>query len=187
MTEQELSIQVKEEFSSIKAPADLVARTKESVAREEAHEGIRRKKIIPYAAGGTTLAVAAVLLLAVLPMDLNLWAGTSKPPTEQASETMQPDGEAQSGTWLRLGSVADGQEIYVEEEVSMERVKILPMAFRQVEREDVIGDVTVLYAKNGDGYWMAAFEDQGAYVVITAQVTNEQDISAIMEKLLAVE
>lgn len=176
MTEQELSIQVKEEFSSIKAPADLVARTKESVAREEARERIRRKKLVPYVAGGTTLAVAAVLFCVVLPMDLNLWAGTSKPPTEQAS-----------GTWLRLGSLTDGQEIYVEEEVSMERVQILPMAFRQIEREDVIGDITVLYTKNEEGYWMAAFEDQEAYVVITAQVTNEQDIFTIMEKLLAVE
>ena len=176
MTEQDLSIQAKAEFNSIKVPADLVARTKESVAREEAREKIRRKKIIPYVAGGMTLAVAAALFLVVLPMDLSLWAGTPECPIEHAS-----------GTWLRLGSLTDGQEIYVEEEVSMERVKILPMAFRQIEREDVIGDVTVLYTRNEDGYWMAAFEDQEAYVVITAQVTDEQDISAIMEKLLGVE
>ena len=176
MTEQYLSIQVKEDFNSIKAPADLVARTKESVVREEARERIRRKKIIQYAAGGTALAAAAVLFLVVFPMDLSLWAGTSEPPTEQAS-----------GTWLRLGSLTGGREVYVEEEVSMERVKILPMAFRQVEREDVIGGVTVLYTRNEDGYWMAAFEDQEAYVVITAQVTDEQDVSAIMEKLLGVE
>lgn len=176
MTEQDLGIHIKKEFKCIKPPADLVARTKESVAREETRERIRRKKMIPYAAGGTALAAAAVLFLVVFPMDSSLWAGASKPPTEQAS-----------GTWLRLGSLTDGQEIYVEEEVSMERIKILPMAFRQVEREEIIGDVTVLYTRNEDGYWMAAFEDQEAYVVITAQVTDEQDISAIMEKLLAVD
>lgn len=170
MTEQGLSIQIKKELSLMKAPSELVARTKESVAKEEARERVQRKKIIRYTAGGATLAAAAALFLLI-----------------SVPKTVQPDGEAQSGTWLRLGALTDGKEIYVEEEVAMERVKILPMAFRQTDSEDVIDGVRVWYVNSGDGCWMAAFEDQGAYVVITAQVADKQEVSAIMEKLLTAE
>lgn len=170
MTEQGLSIQIKKDLSLLKAPSELVARTKETAAKEEARDRIQRKKIIRYSAGGAALAATAALFLLV-----------------SVPKTVQPEGEAQSGTWLRLGALTDGKEIYVEEEVAMERVKILPMAFRQTESEDFIDGVAVWYAQSGDNCWMAAFEDQGAYVVITAQVEDKQEVSAIMEKLLAAE
>lgn len=170
VTEQGLSIQIKKELNLLKAPSELVARTKESVAKEGAQERVRRKKIIRYSAGGAVLAAAAAFFLLV-----------------SVPKAVQPNGETQSGTWLRLGALTDGREIYVEEEVAMERVKILPMAFRQAEGEDVIDGVRVWYVQSGDGCWMAAFEDQGAFVVITAQVTDKQEVTAIMEKLLAAE
>lgn len=172
MMKQDLSMQVKEEVQTWKAPADLVTRTKEAAAREEAKVAVHhRRKQRLFFSGAAVVAAAAILVL-ISPLAFVEPSGAAPP--------------EQSGTWLRLGA-AGGGEIYLEEEASVERVKVLPMAFRQAEREDTIGGVTVQFARGGDGVWMAAFEDQGDYVVVTAQVEDGREMQEIMEKLLAFE
>lgn len=167
--------EIKREWRKLEAPKSLVERTKEAAKQEEAKLTDRRRKRIRYVAGGSVLAAAAVLFLLLAPLD-----------TAQGGENQQVQ-PISSGTWLRLGTVAEGREIYLEEEVSMERVKILPMAFLQTKQEEVIAGVKVLYARSEGGLWMAAYEDQEAYVVITAQVDGQQEMSSIMEKLFETE
>ena len=188
MTEQDLSIQIERESQVLKAPVDLVERTKAAVAEEERKKACRKKAKLKYYMGGAVLAAAAAVFFLISPFSLGVQSEDGRPPTEQSdtsdSAAAQSETE-QSGTWLRLGTVAGGQEIFLEEEVSVERVKILPMVFLKAESEDVIDGITVRYAQNEDGFWMAAFEDQSAYVVITAQVTKKQEIVEIMEEMLS--
>ena len=179
---------VKEEFQALKAPAELISHTKEAAAREEVRTAVRRKRRIRYFTGGSALVVAAALVLWISPLALNRQEASQQEGV-QSEEYETQDAEKQSaadssGTWLRLGSIDGGQEIYLEEEVSIDRAKILPMAFQQSEDTETIGDVTVRYAKNSDGLWMAAFEERGVYVIITAQVTDVQEMRTIITKVL---
>ena len=186
--EEDLKNAVKEEFQALKAPAELVSHTKEAAVREEVKIAVRRKRRIRYFTGGSALVVAAALVLWISPLALNRqeasqqeWVQSEENEAQDAEKHLSADS---SGTWLRLGSIAEGQEIYLEEEVSIDRAKILPMAFQQSEDTETIGDVTVRYAKNSDGLWMAAFEDRGAYVIIAAQVTDVQEMKTIITKVL---
>lgn len=190
MLEQEEDFKniVKEELQALKSPADLVAHTKEAAAREEVRTAVRRKRRIRYFTGGSALVVAAALVLWISPLALNRqeasqqeWVQSEENEAQDAEKHSSADS---SGTWLRLGSIAEGQEIYLEEEVSIDRAKILPMAFQQSEETENIGGVTVRYAQNSDGFWMAAFEDRGVYVIITAQVADVGEMKTIMAKVL---
>lgn len=167
---QDLHNQIREELQTWKAPADLVARTKEAVSREEAKAFGHERRKLRHFFKGAAVVVAAAIFVVILPLAF-------KQPSEETKTE-------QSGTWLRLGT-ADDREIYLEEEVSVERVKVLPMDFRQAESEDAVGGVTVQYVRGGNGIWMAAFEDQGDYVVVTARVEDELEMREIMETLLS--
>lgn len=169
--EQDLSNQIREELQTWKAPTDLVARTKEAAAREEARVARHERRKLRHFFSGAAAVAAAAFFVVMIPLAFGQSSGET--PTEQSG-----------GTWLRLGTV-DGREVYLEEEVSVERVKVLPMDFRQAESEDAIGGVTVQYVRGGNGIWMAAFEDQGDYVVVTARVEDELEMREIMETLLS--
>lgn len=179
---------VKEEFQALKAPAELISHTKEAAAREEVRTAVRRKRRIRYFTGGSALVVAAALVLWISPLALNRQEASQQEGV-QSEEYETQDAEKQSsadssGTWLRLGSIDGGQEIYLEEEISIDRTKILPLAFQQSEEAENIGGVTVRYAQNSDGLWMAAFEDGDAYVIITAQVADVREMKKIIAKVL---
>ena len=164
--EQEISIQIKNEWQAVKAPAELMERTKKAAAVEEK----RHRRAIRYSlGGGMALAAAAVIFLLISPGRFGQEA---------------PVG--QTGTWLRLGNLTDGQEIYVEEELSMERVAVLPMAFMHGE-EILTEGVTVRYAQNERGFWMAAFEDSGNYLVLSSQLTERAELESVIAKLLEVQ
>lgn len=163
--------EIKREWRKLRAPESLVERTKEAAKQEEAKVAGHRKKMARYVAGGSVLAAAAVLFILITSLDMG----------RQAEEQVPP---MSAGTWLRLGTAAEDKEIYLEEEVSMERASILPMAFAQAQWEETICGVKVLFVKSDAGGWMAAYEDQEAYVVITARVDEEQEMVAVMERIL---
>lgn len=170
--EQDLRNLIKEELQAWKAPADLVARTKEAAAREEAKIAVRqRRKLWPFFSGAAVVAAAAILV----------FFSVQNP--GPVSYTAPVD---QSEALLRLGA-ADGLEADVGGNLSVERVKALPMAFRQEDHEEVINGVTVQYALGNNDVWMAALEDQGDYVVVSARVESWQEMHVIIEKLLSSE
>ena len=160
--EQEISIQIKKEWQALKAPAELVERTKRAVAGEEK----RHRRAVRYSVvGGMALAAAAVVFFLVLP--------------GRFDQVAVPE---QSGTWLRLGNLTEGQEIYVEEELSMERVAVLPMAFIHGE-EILTGGMPVRYAQNERGFWMAAFEESESYLVLSSRLTERAELESVIEKM----
>lgn len=169
---EQVGDEIKKEWQKLRAPESLVERTKEAAKQEEAKVAGRRKKMVRYVAGGSVLAAAAVLFILITSLDMG----------RQAKERQVPPMSA--GTWLKLGTAAEDKEIYLEEEVSMERVNILPMAFVQAQREEIICGVTVLFVRSDAGVWMAAYEEQDTFVVITARVDEEQEMAAIMERIL---
>lgn len=161
--EQEIGIQIKKEWQTLKAPAELMERTKKAAAVEEK----RHRRAMRYSlGGGMALAAAAVIFLLIYPGRFGQEA---------------PVG--QTGTWLRLGNLTEGQEVYVEEELSMERVAVLPMAFMHSE-EILTEGVTVRYAQDERGFWMAAFEDSGRYLVLSSQLTERAELESVIAKLL---
>lgn len=161
--EQEFSVQIKKEWQALKPPAELVERTQNAAAKEEK----RRRNVLRYSlGGGMVLAAAAVIFLLKTPELFGQEA-----PVEQ------------SDIWIRLGTLTENQEDYVEEELSVERVSILPMAFMHGE-EILTGGMAIRYAQDERGYWMAAFRESGDYVVLSSRLTDRAELESVIEELL---
>lgn len=168
MKEQEFGIHYKQELQSLHAPEDLITRTKKMAAEEQTLVHTKTKKRL-YRYGAALSAVAAVLFLCILLLP--------NQPAEISSE---------EGTRIHLGKWEDGKELYFEEQISVDRTAILPLAFlKENAWEEEIAGVQVRFALDENESCMAAFVEDDAYVVIVSKITDKDAFRDVINKLLS--
>ena len=166
MNNTEFKTQYQEEVNEWKAPADLIARTKLAVAAEEEAIKDKKKKVKYLYASFATVAAALALLVGVIGF-VNMQKGAN---------TLQ-------GTTIYLGE--NKGEIYLEEQIEIDRTAILPMVFlKDVAWEEEIHGTTVKFTADEEGNYLAAFEEDEAYVVVYSKLTDVEEIKTCVEKIL---
>lgn len=164
MKEQEFTKQYKEELQTMHAPKDLIARTKKMAAGKKRG----RYRNTRYIAFATTAAAAVLFCVLLLPGMLKT--------AEKGNE----------GTKIHLGKWEDGKELYLEEQVSLDRVMVLPLAFMSETAwsEEVFG-VEVQFAIEEDESYTAAFWENDAYVVISSGITDKEEFRKMINTILS--
>lgn len=167
MNNTEFKTQYQEELNELKAPADLIARTKLAVAAEEKEIKSKKKKVKYLYASLTTVAAALVLFV----------GGMGFANLQKGANTLQ-------GTTIYLGE--NKNEIYMEEQIEIDRAAILPMAFLKDDAwEEEIHEKTVKFTTDEEGNYLAAFEEEDAYVVVYSKLTDAEDMRECVEKMIA--
>ena len=173
MNTTEFKTQYQEEVNEWKAPADLIAKTKLAVATEE--KEIRgKKKKVKYLYSSLAAAAATLVLFVGVMGFMNMH-----------NNDKSSDGqEALQGTTIYLG--ANNEEIYLTEEIEIDRTAILPMAFlNEAAWEEEICAKTVRFTTDKEGNYLAAFEDKDAYVVVYSKLNDVEAMKECLEKILA--
>ena len=152
---------------SWKAPADLIARTKLAVAAKEKEIKAKKKKVKYLCASFSTVAAALVLFVGI-----------------RGFVNLQKDADTLQGTTIYLGQ--DKNEIYLEEQIEIDRTAILPMVFINDDawEEEILGK-TVKFTTDEEGNYLAAFEEEDAYVVVYSKLTDAEDMRECVEKMIA--
>lgn len=173
MRETEFKSEYQAQMNTYKAPADLIARTKQAVIAETKKEN-QKKKNVRYLYGSLATAAALVILFAGVLGFTHM---------NQGIATMGEDNQIQ-GTTLYLGEAKT--EIYLEEEIEIDRTSVLPMAFRNEDAwiEEIAGN-TVRFTLDENGFYIAAYEENDAYMVIYSGMTQIADIKKCVEKILS--
>lgn len=170
MKEQEWKDALKQEMYAVHAPDQLKELTKQKVAEEERKlVGTKQKKSwINYGISGFT-AVAAILVLFIL------------------SSSYISNGVAhkqQEGTKILLGTNNE-KELYLNEQVELERTAVLPVEFIHNDIwEEEIEDTKVLFCNTDEGYYLAAFEEEDAYVIVRSKEKDKDKIKQIIVNIL---
>lgn len=169
MKEQEFGIYYRQELQSLHASEDLIARTKKMTAsKNEAVHEKNRKRRYRLCVGLPAAAAAVLLCILLLP----------KLPTAEIS--------GEEGTKIHLGQWEEGKELYFEEQISVDRTAILPLAFlKENAWEEEIDGVQVRFALDEDECCMAAFVEEDAYVVIVSKITDKDAFREVIDKLLS--
>ncbi|MGN0430994.1 MAG: hypothetical protein ACI4EQ_01400 [Lachnospiraceae bacterium] len=193
MKTTDFSMQYKAELESLHAPKDLIARTKEKVKAESTLEK-ERKKRRRYIYSSTMAAAAAIIVLvgtftyrrgeeegAVQPQDMQLAASEQEAvqPQEDVEQT-----ELQMGTTIYLGQ--NKEEIYLEEQITIDRTAILPMEFlKNTAWEEEISGKPVKFTLDEEENYVAAYEEAEAYVVIYSQTEDLETIKDCVLQMLS--
>lgn len=160
----------KQEMNEIHVPDRLKELTKQKVAEENVkykREKDRRKKI-SYRIGGLTVAAAILVLFIILLPFVNSYR----------------DFKHQEGTKILLGSNQE-KEFYLNEKVEIERTSVLPVEFiKNTVSEEQIENTKVLHCSTDDGYYITAFEDEDAYVIIRSKEKDKDKVRNIIIYIL---
>ncbi|HKM34352.1 MAG TPA: hypothetical protein VJY54_06385 [Lachnospiraceae bacterium] len=170
MREQEWKDTLKEEMNVVHAPDKLIELTKQKVADEEHKlESIRSKKLrISYWINGYT-AVAAIFVLFII---LSSFIDN------------RIDLKQQEGTKILLGT-NNGQEFYLNEQVEIEHTAVLPVEFAQKDIwEEEIEDTKVLFCRTDEGYYLATYEEEDAYVIVRSKEKDKEKMKLIIVNIL---
>ncbi len=174
MNNTEFKTQYQEEVNELKAPADLIARTKLAVAAEEKEIKAKKKRVKYLYSSLATVAATLALFIGV--------AGFMHMQAEQG-DTLFAEGDSLQGTTLYLGE--NKNEIYLEEQIEIDRTAILPMAFlKDGAWEEEIHEKTVKFTTDEEGNYIAAFEEEDAYVVVYSKLRDAEDMKECVEKMI---
>lgn len=163
MKDEKYKEKYKEEQDSIHAPSDLIALTKKRAAREEKKIQRKRRQRYYY-----TAAAAAILVICILAFPLY----------------GRPDAGKENQTKPYLGQ-QDGRESYPDGQLTIERTAILPMEFTKEDVwEEEIEGVPVKFTIVKNGMWMAVFEEEKSYVLVTAAEMEKEEFQTGIKRIL---
>ncbi len=193
MKEADFGIQYKAELDTLHAPKALIEATKEKVLAETALETAKRRKRRYMYVTTMTAAAALVLVVGVLAFNGSQKAsgihGEDMQLATDHQENMQAEGSVQqaelfTGTTIYLGE--NKEEIYLEEQIEIDRTAVLPMEFlKNTAWEEEISGTQVMFTVDNEGNYIAAYEEAEAYVVVYSQSADVTVIKECIQQILA--
>lgn len=191
MNNTEFKTKYQEELNELKAPTDLIAKTKQAVAAEEKKAKDKKNNNRYLYSSLATVAAAFVLFAGVMGFmhiqkDVNITQDENAVNESQTGQgdTLFAEDDSLNGTTIFLGE--NKGEIYLEEEIEIDKTSILPIAFlSEGAWEEDINGKTVKFAVEENGYYIAAYEEKDSYVVIYSQLTQADAMKECVEKIVA--
>ena len=169
MKEQEWGDELKRELNAIHAPQELIHLTKQKTLKEKQRIDRMKSTKSRFIYGISGLgAVAAIFVLVIL----------------SSFYMSRSNAYDDIGTKLLLGE-KNGQEIYLYDQVEIERTSVLPMEYMQGDVwEEEIENILFKLTCNKDGYFMAAYEEDSTYIIIYSKEKDMNKFIAILNDML---